>query len=124
LAEQKAYSRRDIHRLVEHMAYEGQLPAAHPHHANVAVTSGEGNGEGFYAQAKTLVPDLKHMSSIRIAGKLHQDWGCKPWKSGSQRGIEFPSLSDLRRRFDEKHGAQQWPVFEPVEWIHSTSSFA
>jgi Family of unknown function (DUF5906) len=116
LAEQRAYSRRDIHRLVEHLAHEGQLPACHPIHANVAVTSGEGKGDGFYAEAKNLVPDLKHMSSIRIADKLKNDWGCKPWKSGLQRGIEFPALSEFRRLFDEKHGIQQWPVFEPVEW--------
>jgi hypothetical protein len=122
LAEQKAYSRRDINRLVEHIAHEGQLLSAHPLHGNVAVTSGEGKGEGFYAEAKSLVPDLKHMSSIRIAAKLNEEWGCKPWKSGRQRGIEFPSLPDLRRRFDEKHGIQQWPVFEPVEWTSAPNS--
>jgi hypothetical protein len=121
LAEQKAYSRRDIHRLVEHIAYEGQLPAVHPVHPNVAVTSGEGRGEGFYAEAKNLVPDLRHMSSIRIATKLANDWGCTPWKSGSQRGIEFPTLLELRRRFDERHGPQDWPDSPRGEWAHPTN---
>jgi hypothetical protein len=48
LAEQKAYSRRGIDRLIEHIAHAGSLPSAHCCHVDVAVTSGEERGQGFH----------------------------------------------------------------------------
>ena len=63
LADQKAHSRRGVDRLVELVAHSGILPAAdHPH---VAITSGEERGSGFYAHAKSLVPDLRYNSIDR-----------------------------------------------------------
>ena len=59
LAEQKAYSRRGIDRLVEKIAHEGMVPCADATMPNTAITTGEEKGEGFYCAAKTLVPDLK-----------------------------------------------------------------
>jgi hypothetical protein len=63
-----------------------------------------------------LVPDLKHPSSIVIANTLKKNWGCRPWKSGNQRGIEFPTLTELRELFDQRHGAQDWPPVEGGDW--------
>jgi hypothetical protein len=112
LADQKAHSRRGVDRLIEMVAHSGILPAAHPAYPNTALTSGEENGMGFYPKARALVPDLKHASSIVIANALKKDWKCKPWKSGYDRGIEFPSLVDMRQAFDKKHGTQEWPTDE------------
>jgi hypothetical protein len=116
LAEQKALSRRDVDRLVETIAHEGRLPAVHPVFANVAVTTGESKGEGFYAAARVLVPDLKHISSTAIARRLHERWECTSWHIGDQRGIRFPLLQVLRGLFDRRHGPQSWPPLDPNDW--------
>jgi hypothetical protein len=108
LADQKAHTRRGVDRVVEVIAHSGILPAAHGQHANVAVTSGEENGDGFYPKARMLAPDLKYDSSI-VIGRALKDWGCEPWKSGYERGIKFPPLKQLRAAFDKKHGPQDWP---------------
>jgi hypothetical protein len=73
LADQKAHSRRGVDRVVEAIAHSGILPAAHTAHPNVAVTSGEENGEGFHAKARTLAPDLKYDSSIVISAALKRE---------------------------------------------------
>jgi hypothetical protein len=109
LAEQKAHSRRGIDRLVETIAHEGALPAAHFDRPDVALTGGEDKGQGFYGAARSLVPDLRHMSSIGIAKALREDWGCFPWRGNNQRGLWFPPLAELRKLFDQKHGGQAWP---------------
>ena len=73
------------------------------------MTTGEEDARGFYHHARTLVPDLRYNSSIVIANKLKEVWGCVPWKSGYQRAIPFPPLTELRARFEAKHGLQDWP---------------
>jgi hypothetical protein len=115
LAEQKQYSRRGIDRLIEEIAHRGSIPAVHTIYPTVAVTSGEEKGEGFYPAARALSPDLKYESSQVIAQTLSKQWGCKPWHSGYQRGIEFPTLSILRALFEQRHGAQNWPD-GIIEW--------
>jgi hypothetical protein len=112
LADQKLHSRRGIDRLVEIIAHDANVPAAETNDPAIAITSGEDRGEGFYPAAKNLVPDLRHMSSVTIAKTLAKHWGCKPWKSGCRRGIEFPALREARELFDRKHGAQEWPPME------------
>ena len=91
LADQKAHSRRGVDRLIEVVAHGGILPAAHGSHPNVAVTSGEDSGNGFYPKARSLAPDLKYELSIVIGAALKKHWGCNAWKSGYERGIQFPS---------------------------------
>jgi hypothetical protein len=66
LAQQKAHSRRGIDRLIENVSHSGVLPAAHTNHPNIAVTTGEENGDGFYPRARALAPELKFDSSIII----------------------------------------------------------
>jgi hypothetical protein len=112
LADQKTYSRRGVDRLIETIAHDETLPACHPSYPNVAVTTGESRGEGLYPRARLLAPDLKHVSSIVISKTLKREWGCKPWKSGGERGITFPPLAVLRAAFDQKHGRQDWPKYE------------
>ncbi len=43
-----------------------------------------------------------------------REWGCEPYKSGNERGVRFPPLHDLRQRFDDKHGPQDWD--DATEW--------
>ena len=63
-----------------------------------------------------MAPDLKFTSSIVITRSLHEDWGCTNWKSGTARGIRFPQLAELRKRFDAKHGRQQWSDSPDGDW--------
>ena len=112
LAEQKAYSRRGIDSLVETIAHDGVVPASDANMPNIAITSGEDHDEGFYCRARALVPDLKFIRSTMIARTLKESWGCHSWKSGYRRGIEFPPLDELRARFDDRHGRQEWPEVE------------
>jgi Mesyanzhinovviridae DNA primase len=115
LADQKTRSRRGVDRLVEMVAHSGILPATDPVHANVAITTGEEKGEGFYCGARSMVPELRHDGSIVVAKTLKEGWGCKSWKSGYRRGIEFPPLPELRAMFDRKHGRQEWQV-DITDW--------
>ena len=101
LADQKTRSWRGVDRLVERLAHDGVLPSGR---GNLAITTGEERGEGFYYHARKLVSDLKFESSIVIAKTLKGEWGCTTWKSGYERGIEFPPLNELRTAFDRKHG--------------------
>jgi hypothetical protein len=115
LAEQKQHSRRGIDRLIENIAHGGVLPSAHSIQHNIAITTGEERGEGFYPAARAIAPDLKHVAFQVIADTLSKQWGCKRWHSGSTRGIQFPSLAELRALFDRRHGAQDWPP-DIVDW--------
>jgi hypothetical protein len=108
LADQKAHSRRGVDRVIEIVAHSGILPSAHSQYPNIAVTSDEENGNGFYPKARSLAPDLKYDSAIVIARVLSKDWGCTTWHSGILRGIKFPPLNELRNAFDKKHGKQAW----------------
>jgi hypothetical protein len=109
LQKQKALSRRGVDRLVEILATDGVVPCPHEFYRDVAMTTGEGEGKGFYAHAKNVVPDLKFSSSIAIATTLVDEWGCSRWKSGAQRGIRFPAIQELRDLFVKKHGVHTWP---------------
>src|SRR5260221_279725 len=88
LANQKAYSRRGIDRLIETLAHDGILPSADASDPSITITTGEDKGEGFYRAARALAPDLKHVSSQIIAVALQKDWGCTRWKQGDQRGVQ------------------------------------
>jgi len=118
LAEQKQYSRRGLDQLIECICFNGCLPAAHPLFPNIAITSGETDGQGFYPKAKRLAPSLKWIGSTNIASELHKKWGCVPWNSRidnfAKRGFTFPPLLKLRQLFEERHGPQDWP--EQADW--------
>jgi hypothetical protein len=50
-----------------------------------------------------------------MGNKLKDAWGCDKFKSGNVRGIKFPPLSELRDRFDKRHGKQDWPAIRDGE---------
>jgi hypothetical protein len=123
LAEQKTHSRRGVDRLIELICHEGVIPFAHETYSDIAITSGEERGEGFYYAARSLVPDFRYVSSIVISQALKEHWECVPWKAGNRRGIKFPPLGRLRELFDKRHGEQKWPVLagETDEWSPRSS---
>jgi hypothetical protein len=54
LAEQKQHSRRGIDWLIENITHGGVLPSAHSIQHNIAITTGEERGEGFYPAARAI----------------------------------------------------------------------
>lgn len=108
LRQQQRYSIRGTDALIQHLCREGVLLDVHDRHANIAITTGESERKGFYVSARRVVPDLGRMLSQTIAEELCREWGCKPWKSNSVRGLEFLALSELRQRFEAKYGPQDW----------------
>jgi hypothetical protein len=89
LAEQKQRSRRGIDRLIEILAHEGLLPWVSLAHPNVAVTSGEEKGKGFYHAARTRVPDLKYTSQRVIVETLKEDRGARPGRAAINAASNF-----------------------------------
>lgn len=114
LAKQKAHSRSGIDKLVETLCHEGVLPYARISEPDIVLTGGEGEGKGFYAAVIRMVPSLKAMGGIRVASLLKENWGVTNWRNSQERGLRFPPLSELRAKFDAKHGVQDWP--EAQNW--------
>ena len=108
LRQQQRYSIRGTDALIQHLCGEGLLLDVHDRYAHIAITTGESDRKGFYVSARRVVPDLSRMLSQTIAEELCREWGCKMWKSNNMRGIEFPALSDLRKRFEAKYGPRDW----------------
>ena len=108
LADQKARTRRGVDLLVELLASDGVLVSARTEYANVAITTGEISGDGFWPAARKLVPELKYQSTRVIGRTLKEDWDCTPWESHGRSGLKFPPLEILRAAFEKKHGTQDW----------------
>lgn len=89
LAVQKALSRRGMIGWSRSLRLTACCHARMPRGNNIAITTGEGQGKGLYAEAKIMVPELKFVSGIIISKTLQKDSGCKPWHSGGRRGLIF-----------------------------------
>jgi hypothetical protein len=69
------------------------------------------------------------VSSAAIRTLLRENWHCKTgWQSHGVRGIQFPSLIELRKIFDAKHGPQEWDeditTWVAPSWNSQDSPFA
>jgi hypothetical protein len=117
LAEQKSLARSGVDALVEGLAQDGQLPCHHDRDPDVAVTSGDKSNEGFWAWVRQNHPDLRYSTPQSISGILQRDWGCKKFQSNGTIGLRFPALWDLRAKFDQVHGRQEWGSITG-SWIH------
>jgi hypothetical protein len=64
---------------------------------------------------------------LAVKRRLAKDWACitgkatrKQAKGEKAHGIQWPPLSELRRRFEKKHGKQKWLCPEVKEWQRPT----
>ena len=123
LDKQKQATRQGVDALIEQLCNDGSLPFAHHERHNVALTSGVNYG-GFWKCVRDNHPSLKHKTPQQLLAVLRRDWGVssKGFKSGNYRGIEFPSLRELRQRFEIKHGRQEW-LFADLKLWQSTHSY-
>jgi hypothetical protein len=85
-----------------------------------ALTTGSRNGTGFLGYIRSSEAVLRRHSNNdnTLIEDLRKDWGCKPGKGGGKNWLEFPPLSELRRKFNEKYGDQDWGEgWESEEWL-------
>jgi hypothetical protein len=106
LKEQKAHSRDGIDSLIEHLCHDGAVPFSKHDTPRIADTSGTRSGDGFWPWAKSTFELEKGPQGIAMA--LHKHWGCRGVDSGGKTGLLFPSLHELRKLFEHRHGSQEW----------------
>jgi len=109
LKRQKALSRRGFDALIEQVCHDGIIPFGYERAPDVAVTTKDDHGRSFWTDIQSTHYELKFMAPTAMGMKL-KEWGCKPWHRPrvKLRGIQFPPLNELRAKFEDKFGPQQW----------------
>ena len=123
LVEQAAYSRRGIDGLVEIVCNEGRVPCEHPKWLGFTITSGQADDKDFYRFiAMQKDQELSRLGGLAVIRRLEKEWGChagqrrrEPGTHERISGFYWPALADLRCRFEERFGKQQW-TNDVVEW--------
>jgi hypothetical protein len=116
LAEQASYSRKGVDGLVEKVCSEGYVPCAHFFWPGFSISSGYENRQGFDHFIDNHVDnELRHFGALKVKRQLCKDWDCVTGRNARRRygnatihGILWPSLQELRARFMERHGPQDW----------------
>jgi hypothetical protein len=121
LAEQAAYSRTGVDLLVEAACSEGVVPCPQLGFPNVSDCSGDRGFDYFVTHHSDR--DIARMGTLMIKRRLTKDWGCVTGKSTRKMvngmrllGIIWPPLQELRERFEERHGPQQWLRPQLQDW--------
>jgi hypothetical protein len=88
-----------------------------------AQTNGFKGGLGFWSWVQDADSTLKHVKSPKVLSDMFAVWGCVAKNAGGKNWLEFPPLRELRQRFDEKYGAQDWggEGWEAEEWIEANA---
>jgi hypothetical protein len=127
LAEQAAYSRKGVDGLVEKVCSEGVVPCAYVYNwpdFSISADDRVGGEKGFDTFVKNH-PDreLHNLGDLRVKNSLRKEWGCQTGNNGRRRngsavfhGIQWPPLKELRAKFEERHGPQEWLHPEIEEW--------
>ena len=117
---QRANTRHGLAALVEEACHEGRLPCSCQDHADVAITSGARDGRGFDHYIATQAPmELRRMTPGKVKNALKEQWKCEHWREtdGQRRaGIKFPALTELRSKFEEQFGKQEWRAGAVDKW--------
>lgn len=124
LAEQVAYSRKGLDGLVEKVCSEGHVPCAHFKWPGFSVSNGDEQRQGFdYFIDHHPDREVRDLGALKIKRQLRDHWGCRSGDDAKRRdggsmiyGVKWPSLSELRERFVDRHGPQEWLHSEIMEW--------
>jgi hypothetical protein len=116
LAEQVAFSRKGIDLLVETACHMAVVPCQNKLNPGFSTTSGYESRSGFdYFIDHHADRDLQRLGALRAKRALANHWGCvtgpaaRTQQQGSRlTGISWPSLAELRAKFEAKYGPQQW----------------
>jgi hypothetical protein len=115
LTEQAAQSRHGVDGLVELICNTGLLPGA-------STTKGFSNlvGEtGFHRFIDNQRDSTIKGRALLVTRRLASDWGCTTGDAArvsSKRGIWWPTLGELRAKFEKKFGEQKWTNPALTEW--------
>jgi hypothetical protein len=124
LAEQAAYSRRGVDLLVEIACSTAIAPCQQDSHPpGFSVTIGYQQQYGFdYFIDHHRDKDLSRLGSLKVKRSLAKDWGCVTGKATRSQqqghrasGIMWPPLKELREKFEQKYGKQDW-LSDDQEW--------
>jgi hypothetical protein len=123
-AEQAAYSRKGVDGLVEKVCSEGYVPCAHLVWPGFSVSTGQEDRKGFdHFIENHNHKELHYLGALRVKNQLRDDWRCITGDSAKRRdgstilrGIQWPSLQELRELFEQRHGPQDWLNPEITEW--------
>ena len=129
LIEQAAYSRRGVEGLVEKVCSEGYVPCAcngnWPDFSIAADGAFGPHEEGFDTFINTH-PDreIRNLGDLKVKNILRKEWSCVTGNNARRRngssspihGILWPPLQDLRAKFAQRHGPQEWLHPEIEEW--------
>jgi hypothetical protein len=124
-AKQQANTRQGVAAFIEDICHEGRLPFSSETYPDVVVTSGRDKGKGFDHWVECQGPmSLRRLGPLKVKNALHANWDTQHWReTGGARlaGIQFPPLQDLRCKFEERFGKQEWRAANVTEW-ESTAS--
>jgi hypothetical protein len=128
LAEQAAYSRKGEDGLVEKICSEGAVPCARDDawpDFSVSTDSAFGQHKGFDTFINTHTDrELRTLGALRVKNILRKEWACLTGNNARRRkgspqpihGIHWPPLQELRAKFVQRHGPQEWLHPEIEEW--------
>lgn len=97
----------------------GSLPnnvAGRPNQAFVST----GGPDGLYEHARRTCPKLRDRSDRYFGNWLSKKWGAKG-SNGSPRSWTFPPLAEMRRAWEAKYGAREWPAVDYWQRAESAS---
>jgi hypothetical protein len=129
LDQQAAYSRRGVDLLVEIACHEAVAPCQNGARAGVSICPDTNDSYGRVYQgldnyiARSTDRELKNLSALTVKLRLAKEWKCITGDAarlridGVQRScVIWPALSDLRARFESRHGKQDW-THTVTDWL-------
>ena len=131
LAEQAAYSRRGVDLLIEMVCHDAVVPCQFGDRVGVSICRDVDNSYGgpprrgfdWYIDHHTD-RDLSRLGSLKVKRRLKDDWGCITGKEarasvhGDQMNcVNWPSLAELRAKFEAKYGTQVWTRSDVTVWL-------
>jgi hypothetical protein len=127
LREQARYSRKGVDLLVETVCNDGRVPCAIDGYADCSSTNSDPTVPGSldYMLSKSNDRDLQ--KPLTVKRRLISEWGCmagdhtRIWNGNRHLAcIRWPALSDLRAKFEQRHGPQTWDRADVTEWRELT----
>jgi hypothetical protein len=127
LAEQAAYSRKGVDGLVEQLCSEGLVPCAFVldwPDFSIAADGSLYHEKGFDTFISTHPDrDLRNFGALRVKNTLRKEWGCTTGTSARKyhndrliHGVQWPPLKELRAKFEQRHGPQEWLQSDLEDW--------
>jgi hypothetical protein len=114
--------------LVEIACNEARVPCAcyeHPHVSLITGRNSEYPGFDFFIERHSD-RELVRMGPQMVKRRLKDEWGCVTGKDARTRvgdgkervcGIVWPTLKELRAKFEAEHGPQKWLHDDVEQWI-------